>query len=219
MKKLVIFGLGPFGELAQHYFRRDSPYRVVGFTVDAKYLGETTFKALPVVAFEEVERIFPPVDHDLFVAVGIQKVNRQRAAKVVEAEAKGYRLPSFVSSRAQVEDDLVLGPNSMVMEHAMVQPFVTIGKSSIVWSTSRIGFHSRIGDHCWLVGPLLGESVVVGDYSFVGLNATIASAVKVGEANVIGAGALVLRSTLDGAVYKGNESRPSRVPSHRLLRI
>ena len=39
------------------------------------------------VAFEEVQERYPPDDHDLFVAVGLRDVNRQRAAKVLEAEA------------------------------------------------------------------------------------------------------------------------------------
>ena len=102
----------------------------------------------------------------------------------------GYRLASFLSSRADVAADLQLLPNTMVMERAGIQPFVRIGKNSIIWSTTRIGFRTIIGDHCWLVSSLLGESVHVGDYSFVGLGATLAPNVRIGQANIIGAGAV-----------------------------
>ncbi len=219
MKKLVIFGNRAFAEIAHYYFAGDGGREVVAFTVDAGYLAEPTSKGLPVVAFEEVARLFTPDEHEMFVAVGIGGVNRARAAKVAEAEALGYRLASFVSSKADVAPDLVIGPNTMVMERAGIQPFVTIGRDSIVWSATRIGFHSKIGDHCWITCPILGESVEIGDYTFVGLNATIAPNVKIGRSNVIGAGALILGDTADDAVYSGHASTPSRVPSHRLRRF
>ena len=146
----------------------------------------------------------------MFVALGIGRVNQIRAAKVAEVEAKGYRLVSFVSSRADVAPDLVVRPNTMIMERAGIQPFVEIGRDTIIWSATRIGFHTRIGSHCWITCPLFGESVTVGDFTFVGLNATIAPFVTIGRSNVIGAGALILHDTGDDQVFRGQASIPSR---------
>jgi sugar O-acyltransferase (sialic acid O-acetyltransferase NeuD family) len=216
MHNLVIFGVKNFAEIAHYYFTHDSAYSVAGFTVDGDYLRESTFQGLPVVPFEEVDRHFPPQQYSMFVAVGIGGVNGRRAAKVAEAESKGYPLASFISSRADRAPDLKVGPNSMVMERSVIQPFVTIGRDSILWSSTRIGFHGRIGDHCWLVCPILGESVTVGDFSFIGLNATIAPFISIGQRNIIGAGALIMKETNDDEVYRGQASTPSRVPSYRL---
>jgi sugar O-acyltransferase (sialic acid O-acetyltransferase NeuD family) len=216
MKKLVIFGAKGFAELAHYYFSHDSGYSVVAFAVDAPYLRETTYCGLPTVTFEEAVNQFPPEKHEMFVAIGIHKVNRSRAAKAAEVQAKGYRLASFVSSRADVAADLVVRPNTMIMERAGIQPFVTIGQDTIIWSSTRIGFHTHIGDHCWIVGPLVGESATIGDYSFLGLNSTVAPFVQVGVSNIIGAGALILNDTKDFAVYRGQASTPARAPSSRL---
>jgi sugar O-acyltransferase (sialic acid O-acetyltransferase NeuD family) len=216
MSHIIIFGVGPFAEMAHYFFTHDSDHTVVAFTVDGEYVREPTFQGLPVVAFEEVESAYPPGDHGMFVAVGIRGVNARRADKVAEAEAKGYVLVSFLSSRAVVHPDFRLGPNTMIMEHAIFHPFVEIGRDTIVWSGTRIGFRTRIGDHCWIAVATFGESVTVGDYSFLGVNSTIAPCVNVGVSNIIGAGALILESTRDHAVYKGPSSTPSRVPSHRL---
>jgi sugar O-acyltransferase (sialic acid O-acetyltransferase NeuD family) len=216
MKPLVIFGAGAFAELAHYYFNHDSPYRVIGFTVDAPFVREDQFQGLPVVPFDEVEMHFPPASHAMFVAVGIHRVNRTRASRVAAAEAKGYRLASFVSSRAAVYPDLVVQPNTMIMEHAHFHPFVSVGRNTIVWSASRIAFRGRIGDHCWLVSPILGESVTLGDYTFVGLGATIAPSLTIGRANLIGAGALILKDTADEQVFRGQASTAARAPSSRL---
>ena len=97
-----------------------------------------------------------------------------------------------------------------------IHPNVEIGRDTIVWSDSRVAFRGRIGDHCWLVSPLLGEAVSVGDYSFLGLGATVAPRVRIGRSNVIGAGALIMSDTKDDQVFRGVASRPSRVPSYRL---
>jgi sugar O-acyltransferase (sialic acid O-acetyltransferase NeuD family) len=219
MSRIVIFGAGAFAELAHYYFTHDSAYTVAAFTVDGAYLREPTFRGLPVVPYEEVPARFPPEEYGMFVAIGIGRVNRLRAAKVDEVETSGYRLASFVSSRADVAADLEVRPNTMIMERAGIQPFVAIGRDTIVWSASRIGFHTRVGDHCWLTCALFGESVTIGDFTFVGLNATVAPGLTLGRSNVIGAGALILHDTKDDEVYPGTPSVASRVPSHRLRRF
>lgn len=216
MRKLVIFGAGAFAEIAHHYFTHDSAYDVAGFTVDREYLRESGFHGLPVVPFDEVPGHFPPAEHDLFVALGIGGVNRKRAAKVAEAERLGYALASFCSTRADVPAGLVLRPNTMIMERAGIQPYVEIGRDCIVWSATRIGFRTRIGDHCWMVSAICGESVTLGEGTFVGLNATVAPGITVGSHSIIGAGALILRDVADDSVCRGQESRPSRVPASRL---
>lgn len=216
---LVIFGSGPFAEIAYYYFTKDSPYSVVAFTVDSAYLAEPSFLGLPVVAFEELENWFPPTSVQLFVAMGIQKVNQLRAQKVHEVQRRGYNLVSYLSTKAKVAEDLIVRPNSFVMEEVYAQPKVVIGENSIIWPRCTIGFGSRIGSHCWLVAAILGESVVVGDYSFLGINSTVISSRLVGPSNVIGAGTVITENTKEFAVYKAPQSKLSPVPSHRLRRI
>jgi sugar O-acyltransferase (sialic acid O-acetyltransferase NeuD family) len=219
MKQLVIFGASGFAEMAHYYFTRDSRYHVAAFTVDGAYLKQTTFEGLPVIAFEELGAAFAPDRAALFVAMGMQKVNQQRAKKVAEAEARGYELASFLSSKAKVADDLALKPNSFVMEEVFLHPKVTVGRNTILWPKCVVGFRSRIGDHCWVVGAMLGESVTVGDYSFIGLNATITPFRTIGPSNIIGAGAVVLEDTPEFSIYKAAAATRSRVPSYRLRRI
>ena len=187
MRNIIIFGIANFAQIAHYLFTHDSDHTVAGFTVDQAYLRGPTFQGLPVVAFEDVERHFPPSDYGMFVALGHQKVNTQRAAKVAEAEAKGYQLVHFISSKANVPSGFEAGPNTMIMERASIYPFSEIGRDTIVWGASEIGPFCRIGEHNWVVSPTLGESVKVGDHCFLGIGATIASFMTIGKSNVIGA--------------------------------
>lgn len=216
MKRLVIFGIKNFALIVHYLFSSDSDYTVVGFTVDREYLDQATFKGLPIVPFDEIEDHFPPETHDMFVAIGIGKLNTLRSQKVEEVEAKGYRVTSFISSRATVSGDLQIGPNTMIMEHVFLHPYVHIGRNSILWGLTTVALLCHIGDHCWIVSASFGECCTIGNNTFVGLNATIAPGCTIGHSNVIGAGALITQSSQDYAVFKGHASLPSKVPSTRL---
>lgn len=216
MKRLVILGTKNFALIVHYLFSTDSEYAVVGFTVDREYLDGQIFQGLPVVPFDEIEDHFPPETHDLFVAIGIGKLNTLRAQKVEQAEARGYRVASFISSKATVPPDLQVGPNTMIMEHVYIHPHVHIGRNTILWGLTTVALLCHIGDHCWIVSACFGECCVVNNNTFVGLNATIAPGCKIGHSNVIGAGALITQNTHDYAVFKGHASLPSRVPSTRL---
>ena len=64
----------------------------------------------------------------------------------------------------------------------------------------------RIGSHAWITAAVIGDSSSIGDYTCVGINATIAPFVRVGSHNLIGAAAVILRDTKDYEVYRGQRS-------------
>lgn len=218
-KKLFIFGIGNFAEMAHYLFSTDSPYEVAGFTVDRAYMGRSSFKGLPVVAYEDLRAAPARDEFDIFVAIGVSKINTLRAQRVAQVEADGFRLASFVSSHARVAPDFVARPNTMIMDQVNLHPFVEVGADTIIWSNSRIALKVKIGSHVWITSAVVGDSTVIGDYSFVGINATIAPFVHVGSHNLIGAAAVILRNTKDYEVYKGPRSTPSKVSSLRVQNI
>ena len=146
MKPVLIFGAGEIAEVAHFYFTRDTRIPVAGFTVDAAYLKESRFCGLPVVPFEEAQSAFAPGAHDLFVALSYAKINAVRAQKCAEGKARGYRLASYVSSKASVWDGFQPGENCFILEDNTLQPFVRIGDNVTLWSGNHIGHHARVGD-------------------------------------------------------------------------
>lgn len=216
-RKLVLFGAREFAEVLAYYFIHDSAYDLLAFTVDGAYMESDSFYGRPVVPFEEAADRFPPEDHDLFVAVSYQKMNRTRAGKVEEAKGKGYALASFVSSRAQVWSGYEPRENSFIMEHNVVQPFARIGRNSILWAGNHIGHHAAIGDHCFLASHIVVSGLVrIGDYSFIGVNATLRDGISVGAATLIGAGSLIMGDTRDEEVYVAPATSPRSTPSSKL---
>lgn len=219
-KKLVIFGAGDIAQLAHAYFNTDSAYEVVAFTVDASHRKEAQCCGLPVVNFEEVEKQYPPASHDFFVALSYSNQNAVRKEKYIIARSLGYRMASYISSRATILNDKKIGDNCFILEDNTIQPFVTIGNNVTLWSGNHIGHHATIQDHTFIASHVVvSGGVHIGEQCFIGVNATLRDHITVGEKCVIGAGALLLADAEPHGVYIGTATERSRVPSHKLRKL
>lgn len=217
MTPLLIFGLGKFAEVAHFYFTHDSDYQVVGFVVDAAHRDRRTWYDVPVVTTEEAPARFAPADHAWFAAVGYSRLNDLRTEKMVLGEALGYRLASYVSSRAKTWPGFVPGPHAFILEDNTLQPFTRIGANVVMWSGNHLGHHAELGDNVFLSSHVVvSGSVTIDANSFIGVNATIADGVRIGARCIVGAGALVLKDLDDGAVVAAEASPLRRLPSHRV---
>ncbi|WP_211451723.1 acetyltransferase [Collimonas antrihumi] len=219
-KPLVIFGLGEIAQLAHYYFSTDSNYEVVAFTVDAAYITATEFCGLPAVPFEELANLYSTDTHEIFVALSYSKLNQLRKEKFLAAKALGYRIASYVSSRATVLNDGRIGDNCFILEDNTIQPFVTIGNNVTLWSGNHIGHHSIIHDHCFIASHVvISGGVDLGESCFIGVNATLRDHIRVGEKCVVGASVLLLADAEPEGVYIGIATERSKVPSTKLRKI
>jgi sugar O-acyltransferase (sialic acid O-acetyltransferase NeuD family) len=219
-RPLVVFGTEETAELAIFYFGFDGARVVEAVTVDGAFLREDHAFGLPVVAFEEVERSFPPDRFDLFVAVGYSGINRLRAQKCAEARARGYELASYVSPRATTFPDLDHGWNCFIFEDNTIQPRVRIGNNVTLWSGNHIGHHATIEDNVFIASHVVvSGGVVIGENSFIGVNATLRDHIRVGRFCVLGAGTILLADAPDETVFRAVATEPAKVPSSRLRRI
>lgn len=219
-KKLVIFGLGDMAQLAAYLFPLHTDYEVVAFCVDAAYVKDPKFMGLPVVASEQVQDVYPPAQHDMFVAIGYSQLNQLRADKYAAAKAMGYQLATYISPKATVFDNVVIGDNCFIFEHNVIQPFVEIGPDTIVWSGNHIGHHTVIGEHGFITShAVISGRIKIGSHVFIGVNATLRDHITVGSKVVVGAGTLLLKDAADGEVYVAESTPASPVPSHRLRGI
>jgi sugar O-acyltransferase (sialic acid O-acetyltransferase NeuD family) len=216
-KPLVIFGSGDIAELAYYYFSTDSDYEVVAFTVDSSYIKETNFQNLPVVAFEDVIHQYPPESHSFFVALSYSKLNTVRKEKYNLIKDFGYKLVSYISSKATILNGGQIGENCFILEDNTIQPFVIIGDNVTLWSGNHIGHHSVIRNHAFVASHVVvSGGVEIGEQCFIGVNATLRDHIKVGDRCVVGAGVLLLSDAESEGVYLGSATERSKVPSSRL---
>jgi sugar O-acyltransferase (sialic acid O-acetyltransferase NeuD family) len=207
--KIVIVGDGETAELAYEYFTHDSPHEVVAFAVERAYKKKDDLFGLPVVAFEEIDARYPPAAHRAFVAVSYTKLNRVRARLCREARAKGYRLTSYVSSRAFVWHNAEIGENCFIFENNVVQYAVKIGDNVVLWSGNHIGHQTVIRDNVFISSHVVVSGYCeVGENCFLGVNSSVANNVKIARDCLIGMGAVIHKDTEEGKVYVGNPGKP-----------
>lgn len=219
-EKIVVVGDGEFAEIAYEYFTHDSPYQVVAFSVESPFLKKSQLFDLPVVPFENVEAQYSPRDHRTFVAVTFTQLNRVRARLYQATRAKGYRPVSYISSRAFVWHNVCMGENCFVFENNVIQYHAEIGNNVILWSGNHIGHRSIVRDHCFLSSHVVVSGYCdVGESCFLGVNSTVGDHVTIGRDGVLGAGAVVVKDTEPGKVYKGIREPSSRVSSYTLFKV
>lgn len=216
-KKIILFGAGDIAEVAHFYFTHDSDYEVAAFCVDKDYITATEKFGLPVVAFEEVETLYPPHEYDAFVALSYSKMNSIRRQKYDAMQDKGYTLISYVSSKASTFPDFTCGENCFILEDNTIQPFVTIGNNVTLWSGNHIGHHSTIGDDVFISSHVVvSGGVVIKDGCFLGVNATLHDHITIGKKTAILAGATIAKDTPDESVWRGQPSDMVKIPSTKL---
>jgi len=207
-RPVVIFGTLRSASLARYCLEHDSELRVAAFTVDASYVTGREHQGLPLVAFEELEARFAPQDCRLLMPMGYQRVNGVRRARFEAAKARGYSFANYVSSRASVWPDLVLGDNVLIYEGAIVQPFCRIGSNCIIRSGAHLSHHVELGDHVFVApAAATGGEVTIGEQAFIGVGAVLRDQIRIAPRSFVGAGAVVIADTQADAAYVGNPAR------------
>jgi len=205
MSKIIIFGVKDFAELAHYYLTHDSPHEVVAFSVDRNYLPENpVFHGLPVVAFEDVEKQYPPNDYKFFAPMAPNRMNRLREEVYNNIKAKGYELISYISTKVTIFDNPI-GDNCFILEDNTIQPFTTIGNNVVMWSGNHIGHHSVIKDHIMFTSHVvMSGHCTIENYCTLGVNATIRDGLTIAEGTFVAMAASIIKDTEPWGMYKGN---------------
>jgi sugar O-acyltransferase (sialic acid O-acetyltransferase NeuD family) len=215
MAKVIIFGIADFASLAHFYLKHDTSHDVVAFSVSHEYLPpDGTFEGLPVVPFEEVEHKYSASDYLFFAPMSQRKMNRLREGVYNQIKAKGYRLISYISSRATVWPEAQIGDNCFILEDNTLQPFTPIGNNVVLWSGNHIGHHGVIHDHVLFTSHVvLSGHCKVEPYCFFGVNATIRDGLTIAEGSLIAMAASIIGNTESWGVYKGAPAKKGQVLS------
>ena len=219
-RPLLIVGNSEIAAMAFEYFEHDSPWTPVAFVVDDAFITADTFNGLPLVSFEQAATCYPPGEVTGFVAVGDGQLNRLRMAMFDRMIGLGYELASYVSSAAFVWRDVRIGRNCFILEHNVLQPFVTIGDNVTLWSGNHIGHRSMIEDHVFMTSHVVVSGFcTIGARAFLGVNATLANGVIVAADNFIAMAACIGASTEADGIYKGNPAERHKLSAKRFCKV
>ena len=210
MAYVIIFGLQDYAELANYYLDVDSEHTVLGFSVHRNFLPENReFCGLPVFPFEDIQDKFGIDEVSFFAPLSPKKMDRGRQVVYDQIKEKGYKMISYVSSRASAFDNQI-GDNCFILEDNTLQPFTTIGDNVVLWSGNHIGHHGRIEDNVTITSHVdTSGHCVVAENAFLGVNSAVREGLTIGKFALIAMGAVLTGDAEPGGVYQGNPARLS----------
>lgn len=209
MANVIIFGIQDFAELAHYYLTGDTEHKVVAFTVSKQYMpAEPSYKGLPVLKFEEVEQLYSPENFSFFAPMAPSKMNTVRQSVYESIREKGYKMISYISSKATVLNEGLIGDNCFILENNTIQPFTTIGNNVVLWSGNHIGHHGKIKDHVTFTSHVvMSGHCIIGENSFLGVNATLRDGINLAKGTLVGMAAAITKNTEEWSVYIGNPAK------------
>lgn len=196
--RIVIYGTGKMAEFISYALNNDSPHEVVAYCVDNEYVPPpgTMLTGLPVISFDQLLSDYPKENYLVHIAIGRNSARETIFSKVHKA---GYSFANYISSKATVWPDLIIGKNVFIDQACHIHPFVTVGNNCMLIG-ARIGHHSTIMSNSLLSGSTIAGNVSVGHNSFLGINSSVKEDVFIGNNNIIGAGVYVTKNTDDNAL-------------------
>lgn len=219
-RRIIIFGTGDFANQVSFYFKNDTNFEIVAYTIDAEFNRGSVFLGLPVINFEEIQIHYPPEEYDMFVAVGYKDLNKSRETKFLEAKSKGYHLISYVCSKNIVWNDLELGENCFIMEGNVIQYSVRILDNVIIGIGNHFGHNVIIEENCFLTsGVTIGGFSKICRNCFIGLNASIRDKIIIEENNILGVGSVLLKSTKKDSVYLTSSTIQTKVDNRLIMKL
>lgn len=209
MAQIIIFGCKEFAELAHYYLTNDTDHQVVGFSVHKKYLPvEHEFLSLPIVPFEEIENEYPPEKFSFFAPFTAAKMNTMKEGIYNSIKEKGYQMVSYVSSKANVANNVQIGDNCFIQEGNTIGPFSKIGSNVMIWGSNYIAHHGIIRDHVTFASEVaIAGHCEIGQNSYMGVNSTVRNGIKIAKGTLVGIATVIVKNTEEWSVYMGNPAR------------
>jgi len=131
--------------------------------------------------------------------------------KITEPDWKGYRF--------ELDEDRtpIIGTNTIIREGVIINkstryPGTVIGENCYLMNRCFVGHDSKLGDHVTLCpGCSIAGFVTIGDYSTIGMNASIHQNSIFGRCCMLGANSFFKGESPDGIMWGGVPARPIKV--------
>jgi len=140
-------------------------------------------------------------DEELISSIGLNHIRKKIAEKLPE----NTRFGNAIHPSAIISEYASLGDGTVVMQGAVIQSGVSIGKHCIFNTMASVDHDCIIDDYVHISpNATLCGAVSVGEGSQVGAGAVVIPEIKIGKWCLVAAGAVVMKDVPDNVVELGN---------------
>ena len=143
-------------------------------------------------------------DEELIISVGLNHIRK----KIVDKLPGEIRYGNAIHPSAIISDHAFFGEGTVVMQGAVIQSCVSIGKHCIINTTASVDHDCLLEDYVHISpNATLCGAVSVGEGSQVGAGAVVIPGIKIGKWSLVAAGAVVMKDVPDNVLVLGNPAR------------
>lgn len=164
----------------------------------------------PPVRIGQLGDLAKIVDRPWIICVGQLQFRAELIEQIAQLNLAGtarsvVHPTAHVSPTAVVGQGVYIGPNAVVHARAVVHDHAIVNSGAIVEHECVIGVNSHVAP-----GVVLAGNVRVGPRTLIGLGARVLPNLSIGEGCLVGAGAVVTRSVVEGQRVVGVPAQPMR---------
>lgn len=207
MKKLLIVGSGGHGKVLAETAADTNLWDDIAF-LDDRYPDCASVLKWKVIGRIDDAHKFLDVFPSLVVGIGN---NQLRVNLLKKFQQAGFAIPSIIHPRAFVSSSAILEEGVVVFAQVAINSQALIGLGGIINTGATVdhdcvlakGVHVCPGSH------LAGE-VTVGEYSWIGIGASIIQCLEIGSNVMIGAGSVVVNNIPNDVTVVGVPGRVTK---------
>ncbi len=125
MRNIVVFGDTPFAERIAFYIEFEGIDRILAFTQEERYISRSKINSYDVIPFETLDTIYDKDSFYIIIAIGYSHMNQLREKIYNKCQDLGYKIGSFVSSRASIYSSQI-GNGTIILPNTFIGPYTKI---------------------------------------------------------------------------------------------
>lgn len=203
-KPLLIIGAGTIATNYAESFAGHPEFKICGFIEDDDDLSNSRMlEGLPVYSTSNALEMAD--SHRVICAIG----SPNRRQLVERFEAAGFQFATLLSPQSLIHPKATIEPGCVISDQTDIDPYIHIGRHSIVSAKVSFGHHSSMGAFGFIgPGTIIAGNCTIGTNCYIGMAAVIKDHITIGDGATIGAGAVVVKDVEPGTTVVGNPARP-----------
>lgn len=207
-RNLIIYGDSAFAERIAAYVQIEARDRVVAFTIERAYQKRERIKQWKVIPFEDLSSHYVADEVEILLGIGYSQMNDVRELVYNKCVAAGYKVGSYISTRATLYSHHV-GEGCIMLPGAFIGPDCVLGKCNFIDPDVCFTHDIRVGDFNFFSANVVsGGFVEIQNHCFVGLRVTLKNNISISDYSLLGSCTNVVKSIdKPHGVWVGNPAR------------
>lgn len=203
-KNIIIVGGSEHGRVVADVIEKEGKFNIVGFldSVKSKQVNLWEYKILG--SEDDLQQLISIHNIDsAIIAIGDNHIRSLVKEKITKFWPTA-KFANCIHPSAIIGKNVTIGEGTIIMAGCIINPNTIIGAHCIINTKASIDHDNIIGDFASLAPNVTtGGNVKIGNYSAIGLSASVIHGRSIGQHTVIGASSLIVNNFSDNVIAYG----------------